>query len=171
MLAAETAWRVLRAEHARMRELLASIDAALQSDQWMRPGRALSSLRQLVKDLRTFDDSTHRPKGVVLLATLRGRSSEADDLLDKLDLSGRQCEHLLSQALVLLDAVEQGDEGAAAQCASVLEQHRSLMHVHLDEEDTVLHSHTAELLTPEEWSRIVSSISSVVEAVADHRRR
>src|SRR6267142_3844968 len=120
MLAAESAWRVLRAEHSRMRELLSSIDEALQSDQWKRPGRSLLLLRHLVQSLQSFDNSTHRPKGVVLLATLRGRSSEADELLERLELTGRRCERLLSQALALLDVVEQGDERAAPQCASVL---------------------------------------------------
>jgi len=38
------------------------------------------------------------------------------------------------------------------------------MQFHLDEEDTALHSHTAQLLTPEEWSEIVSSISSVLQS-------
>ena len=164
MLAAESAWRVLRAEHDRMRDFLSSIGEALQTDQWKRPGRSLVSLRQLIQSMQTFDDSTHRPKGVVLLATLRRRSSEVDELLDRLELTRGQCDRLSSHALDLLDAVEQGDERAAAECASVLERHRSLMQVHLDEEDTVLHSHTAELLTPEEWSLIVSSISSVLQS-------
>jgi hemerythrin-like domain-containing protein len=170
MLAAESAWRVLRAEHDRMRELLASIGEALRSEQWKRPGPSLVSLRQLVRSLQTFDDSTHRPKGVVLLATLRRRSSEVDALLDRLELTADQCDRLLSQALALLDAVEQGDERAAAECASVLERHRDLMQVHLDEEDGVLHSHTAQLLTPEEWSLIVSSISSVVKSTGSRTR-
>ena len=164
MLAAESAWRILRAEHARMRDLLSSIEDRLRSDQWKRPGPSLSMLRQLIQTLQDFDDSTHRPKGVVLLAALRGRSRDADELLDRLDRTGRQCEGLLIQALALLDAIEQGDERAATPCAASLAQHRGLMQVHLDEEDTALHSHTAQLLTPEEWSEIVSSISAVLES-------
>lgn len=164
MLAAESAWRVLRAEHSRMRQLLSLIDEALQSHQWRHPGRALVSLRQLVQCFQTFNDSTHRPKGVVLLAALRRRTSEVDDLLDRLELTGSQCERLLTQALALLDAVERGDKHAAVECESILEEHRSLMEAHMDEEDTELHSHTARLLTPDEWSRIVSSISSVVHS-------
>jgi hypothetical protein len=151
MLAAESAWRVFRTEHARMRELLSSIDATLQKPEWQRAGPALDSLREALRRLRTFEDVTHKPKGVKLLATLRGRSPDADSLLD-----------LLSQALALLDRVEAGDPQAAAECTAVLGTHRKLMLAYLHTEDTVLHSHTARLLTPEEWSSVVSSMSSVV---------
>ena len=169
MLAAESAWRVLRAEHARMRELLASIDQALRADEWRRPGPHLASLRKLILSLRTFDDATHRPKGVALLAVLRGRSPQADTLLDQLAVDHEQCDRLLSQALLRLEAVETGDEHAAAECASLLERHRTLMLRHLDCEDTLLHSHTAKLLTAEEWGAVVSSISSVVQSRAQRR--
>jgi len=164
MLAAESAWRVLRAEHSWMRQWLSSIGEVLQSHQWKHPGGALVSLRQLVQRFQNFNDSTHRPKGVVLVATLRRRTSEVDELLDRLELTGNHCKRLLTRALALLDAVERGEKCAAAECESVLEKHRSLMQAHMDEEDTELHSHTARLLTPDEWSRIVSSISSVVES-------
>lgn len=164
MLAVESAWRVFRAEHNRLRQLLVSIHETLQSDLWKRPGSRLSSLRQLLLSLQAFDAATHRPKGVVLLSTLRGRSPEADDLLDQLGLMREQCDRLLSQALACLDAVERGDERAAADCARLLAQHRSLMVEQLDREDGLLHSHTAQLLTSEEWSSVVSSISSVIES-------
>lgn len=166
MLAAESAWRVLRAEHSRMRELLASIDAAVRRPEWQCPGPPLASLREELRRLRTFEDTTHKPKGVKLLAMLRGRSPEADTLLDGLERETEQCHDLLSQALALLDRVEAGDPQAAARCAAVLATHRTLMLARLDTEDTVLHSHTARLLTPDEWSSVVSSISSVVRGAA-----
>jgi hemerythrin-like domain-containing protein len=162
MLAAESAWRVFRTEHARMRELLSSIDATLQKPEWQRAGPALDSLREALRRLRTFEDVTHKPKGVKLLATLRGRSPDADSLLDRLAREKEQCADLLSQALALLDRVEAGDPQAAAECTAVLGIHRKLMLAYLHTEDTVLHSHTARLLTPEEWSSVVSSMSSVV---------
>ena len=169
VLAAESAWRVLRAEHARMRELLASIDQALRADEWRRPGPRLASLKKLILSLRTFDAATHRPKGVALLAVLRGRSPQVDGLLDKLAVDHEQCDRLLSQALLCLEAGEIGDEHAAAECASLLERHRTLMRSHLDCEDTLLHSHAAQLLTAEEWGAVVSSISSVIESGALRR--
>jgi hemerythrin-like domain-containing protein len=159
MLASESAWRVLRAEHARLRDLLASIAAARQREQW-------KALPALIQSFRAFEDATHRPKGVVLLATLRGRSAEADGLLDSLEGDSERCDALLMNALALLDRIEGGDEQAGAQCAAVLETHRELMLAHLEREDTLLHSHTARLLTPEEWSRVVSSISSVVRSAS-----
>ncbi|WP_280151361.1 hemerythrin domain-containing protein [Piscinibacter sp. XHJ-5] len=161
MLAAESAWRVLRAEHSRMRELLTSIDSAMHHGRW-RAGPQLAALRELVHRLRSFEASTHKPKGVVLLATLRGRSPEADMLLDELERETRRCDELLSGALGLLDDAERGDADAAAQCAALLAEHREMMLAHLDKEDTLLRSQTARLLTAEEWSSVVSSISSVV---------
>jgi len=101
MLAAECAWTILRAEHARIRRLLASVDAALKADDWRRPGHALGRLRDAVQRLRAFDDKTHRPKGVALLAILRGRSAEADDLLEQLERQRERCDDLLSRAMTL----------------------------------------------------------------------
>ena len=161
MLSSECAWRVLHAEHASMRELSDSVDAALRGDGWRRPGPGLEAVRAPLQRLQTFDDATHRPKGVVLMATLRGRSAQADALLDEL---GRDCEHcdrLLGRALALLDAIESGEAGAADALPAVLDEHRA----------TLLHSHTARLLTAAEWSKVVSSISSVVESAAARERR
>jgi hypothetical protein len=41
MLAAETAWRILHAEHAQMRGLLDEIESIVASLDWCRPGPAL----------------------------------------------------------------------------------------------------------------------------------
>jgi hemerythrin-like domain-containing protein len=171
MLAAESAWRILHAEHTHMRELLASIGGALASGDWRGPGPQLASLRQVLETLQAFDRATHRPKGLVLLASLRGRSSDADDLLDQLQLERERCDQLLSQICTLLDALEQGEADVANDLESLLEQHRDLMLSHLDLEDQALHSHTALLLTPDEWSNVVSSISKVVQATRAQSRR
>jgi hypothetical protein len=45
------------------------------------------------------------------------------------------------------------------------------MNVHLDKEDTLLHSQTALLLTAEEWAAVVSSISKEVRAAKERGRR
>jgi hemerythrin-like domain-containing protein len=163
MLAAESAWLVLQAEHACMRGLLGEIDEELRSERWRHAQRQAQALQRLVQCLRSFDDAVHRPKGVTLLATLRGRSKEVDQLLDRLDAESRQCQGQLAQALDLLDRVSRGDRWAADQCTALLQQHRNLMLRHLDEEDAVLLPYTARLLSPEDWSTVVSSMSSLVE--------
>lgn len=162
MLAAETAWRILHAEHARMRGLLTSIDRSLEARGWDAPGPPLEGLRRQIERLREFDDETHRPKGHLLLATLRGRAPEVNQLLDQLEAEQRQCAQLLQRALSLLQAIATGDARASEECATLLRRHHALMLDHLHTEDTVLHSRSATLLTPEEWSSIVSSISAVV---------
>ena len=171
MLAAETAWRILRAEHARMGQLLESLDGSFASDGWRRPGPQLDALRALIRRLQEFDDITHRPKGVVLLSTLRGRSPDADALLDTLARERRQCDELLDRAGLLLEAIAAGRADAADELRSVLGQHRRLLLRHMEREDTLLHSQSARLLSPAEWSAIVSSISAVVEAAAPRARR
>ncbi|CAN7676827.1 hypothetical protein LJR084_005462 [Variovorax sp. LjRoot84] len=67
MLAAECAWIILRAEHTRIRELLALVDGTLKTGDWTRPGPQAASLVELIERLQAFDETTHRPKGVVLL--------------------------------------------------------------------------------------------------------
>jgi len=162
MLAAESAWRVLHAEHERQRTLLSEIDGALTTVDRNASGPALAALRQHVRSLQDFNDDTHRPKGVMLLSLLRGRSPEIDELIGTLDADNERCDGLLSEAVELLDAAERGDEGAGSRCASVLKQHRDLLLAHLEVEDTTLRSRAERLLTPQEWSNIVSAISSVV---------
>ena len=159
MLAAGSAWRILEAEHGQLRRLLADIARVLDDGGWKQPGPRLESLRDLIHRFQDFETRTHRPKGVVLLGATRGRLPEADELLDALEHEGRRCEELLNQALQLLRAVEAGDAGRAGEVASLLRQHRERMTRALDQEDTALRSYTSQLLTSEEWSQVVSSIS------------
>ena len=171
MLSAESAWRVLRAEHARIRELMGALDDALRADDWHRPGRALDALRAGLRRLQAFDDVTHRPKGVVLLRTLRTRSPQSDELLDELARDRDQCDELLAAARRQLEELAQGAGGAPDEVRSLLGRHRRLMLHHMEREETLLHSHAAQLLTPAEWSMVVSSMSAVVGAAAQRERR
>jgi hemerythrin-like domain-containing protein len=159
MLAAGSAWRILEAEHTRLRQLLAGIARILDEDAWKQAGPGLNSLLGLIRKFQDFETRTHRPKGVVLLGAMRGRLAEADQLLDVLDQESQRCEELLARALDLLQALENGGNAEAGEIASLLLQHRELMTRQLDQEDTALRSYTAQLLTSEEWSRVVSSIS------------
>lgn len=170
MLAAESAWMVLRAEHACMRELLSEIDEELHSHRWQHSQQQPAPLQRLVRCLRSFDDAVHRPKGVLLLQMLRGRSADVDRLLAQLEAESRQCDGQLTRALSLLERVQQGDHRAAKLCTSLLQQHRTLMLHHLEEEDTVLLPHTARLLTAEDWSSVASWMSTVAEQKPAARR-
>ena len=80
------------------------------------------------------------------------------------------CNGLLAQAKILLERAESGDTYAAAEAGALL-LHRQLMSAHLDKEDTLLHSHTALLLGPEEWATVVSSISKEVGAARKREHR
>lgn len=163
MLAAECAWAVLRAEHARIRELLNLVNDALNDGGWVCSGPQAKALFALIERLQVFDHATHRPKGVVLVQTLRGRSVEADDLLIRLESTRDRCDDLLLQATAKLKAAASGAASGAASVAdgvgALLHEHRKLMLVHLDEEDSLLHSQTAAHLTRAEWAAVASSIS------------
>lgn len=145
-----------------MRGLLADIDKAVAAVQWSRPQPAAGRLRQLIETLQDFDLTSHRPKGVALVAALRGRSAEADRLLDSLADDRAHDDASLSEALRLLEAACRGDAQAGAECANLLRRHRAGMLYHLEREDTLLCAHTEDLLTEEEWSRVVSSISTAL---------
>lgn len=169
MLAAASAWRILEVEHARLRQSLAAIERVLASDGWQHRGPQRERLRRLIQEFKEFETQAHRPKGVVLLDSMRGRSVQADQLLELLDAESQQCDQLLTQALEQLDTAEQGGAVDASEVASLLQQHRDVMMRHLDLEDTVLRSYTAQLLTSDEWSAVVSSISSVERRVKRRR--
>lgn len=170
MLAAECAWAILRAEHTRIRELLALVDEALRTRDWTRRGSRAAALAELIDRLQAFDEVTHRPKGVVLIGMLRGRSQEAEKLLDRLELECEHCDGLLSQAKAKLALAATGDAAAAASVDALLREHIELMHAHLDREDTLLHSQTALLLSGEEWATVVSSMSEAMGALRGRAR-
>jgi hemerythrin-like domain-containing protein len=162
MLAAESAWRILRLEHLRLRELSDTIQRTLTVSDWFNRDRQRSLLRALILGLQTFNDAAHRPKGVALMEALR-QHADMSGFLDQLDRYQARCDDLLVQALHLLDAVDQGDRLAADRCAATLQEHHRVLLLHLDQEDTVLQPRTNERLTPEEWSAVASSISLVVK--------
>lgn len=162
MLAAECAWAVLRAEHARIREMLDLVNDALNAGGWACSGPQAEALSALIERVQAFDHTTHRPKGVVLVQTLRGRSVQADDLLMRLESTRDYCDDLLLQAKARLKAAASGAPSAADGVEALLHEHRRLMLVHLDEEDSLLHSQTAAHLTREEWAAVASSISEAL---------
>ena len=160
MLASRCAWTILRAEHARMRELLASIADLLRDKQWSRRAPDVARLRQLIESLQSFDQASHRPKGVALMQALRGRSLDADQLLADLERDRESDDASLTRALATLDAVAGGNESAGRECETLLAQYRESVLNHLVQEDTVLCAHSERLLTEQEWSHVVSEISS-----------
>jgi hemerythrin-like domain-containing protein len=170
MLAAECAWIILRAEHTRIRELLALVDGMLETGAWTRSGPQAAPLVELIERLQAFDQTMHRPKGVVLLEMLRGRSAEADQFLDELEQERARCDSLLSQAKALLKLGESGAAIDAGTVEALLEEHHRLMHAQMDREETLLHSQAALLLTGEEWAAVVSSMSAAMEAAKERDR-
>ena len=159
MLAAECAWAVLRSEHARIRSLLALIEQTLQRRAQTPPETLAASLLAHIEQLESFESTTHRPKGVIMVEIMRGRSPEAAQLLTRLEQESARCGQLLSRAKALVRRVpcEIGD--GPAEIDTVLGEHRARMLAHLDQEDTLLHSQTALLLTAEEWASVASSAS------------
>lgn len=162
MLAAECAWAILRADHAKLRRFLGSIADEVGAGRWRNAGPALERLRQLIASLQSFDHATHRPKGTALLEALRGRSPDADRLLAEMAREREDDDALLAQAIGRLEAVATGDQRAGVDCVALLEQHRERVLHHLDQEDTLLCAQTERLLSNEEWARVVSAISSAL---------
>jgi hemerythrin-like domain-containing protein len=66
----------------------------------------------------------------------------------------------LTQVIANLDAVAGGQQIDAGDCKRLLTLYcESVLH-HLHQEDTVLCAHSERLLTEQEWSHVVSEISS-----------
>lgn len=169
MLAAESAWRILRLEHVRLRQLSATILRTMQVDHWHGRDSQRKLLRSLVSGLQSFNDAAHRPKGQLLMDALRQHPDMADFLHDLAQEQAR-CDLLLAEAIGLLDAVDGGDRPAAERCAALLQQHHRLLLSLLEHEDTALHWRTSERLTPEDWSAVASSISAVLAGGQPQRR-
>jgi len=170
MLAAESAWRILRIEHARLRELSATILRTVEVEHWFNRDSQRALLRSLVSGLQSFNDGAHRPKGVALMDALRQHPDMAG-FLDDLAHDQARCDQLLAEAIDLLDAVDQGDRPAAQRCAATLEEHHRQLLSLLEQEDTALRWRSNQRLTPEDWSAVASSISAVLSGSLPASRR
>jgi hypothetical protein len=160
MLAARGAWAVLRKEHAQIRRLLDSIAESLHGAQWRQHGAALGQLRGRIEALQAFDRSHHRPKGVALMGSLRGRSAEADRLVTQIEAEREHDDEMLDKALAMLDAVAVGEQSVCPDIEALLTQHHERMLHQLEQEETLLCEKSEQLLTADEWSHVVSAISS-----------
>lgn len=164
MLAFESAWRVLNAEHARIRELAQALQRDARGGRWRTDPTALADLQRRLQDLQALDNDRHRPKGVALVAALQGKSAEVDALLARLQADQALCDQWLAAAIGLAYRLRCGQQEAAAELARTLDDHGALLLAHIEREDTLLRDESAKCLAPEDWCRIVSSISTVVRS-------
>ena len=171
MLAAECAWAVLKAEHSQTRQLLAEVQHRLAAPEVHDfRQRAVAALGAIHK-LEAFESTVHRPKGLVLLASMRGRAADTDSLLEELESECEHCAKLLTQASALLSEAVHGEERAFSSAAQLLAEHRQVLMQHLHKEDTLLRSRTAQLLTREEWAAVASSMSHEMKVATVQLRR
>jgi hemerythrin-like domain-containing protein len=166
MLAARGAWAILESEHAHMRRLLAAMADVLDAGAWRRTGAAQQRLVQIVAALHLFDRATHRPKGAAMMQAMSGRSAPADQHLDHMQRERERDDALLAQATGLLAAIVEGDDGRCGDCLDLLMRYREGLLRQMEQEETLLREHAERLLTQDEWSQVVSAISSTLYASA-----
>jgi hypothetical protein len=170
MLAAHTAWLIFESEHRRIRELLDEIAALAASEAWHR-GETAPRLQALLTELETFDREAHRPKGQAMLRAMTGRSAAADQHVDALMDDRARADDALAHAKALLPAAIAGDERARHEWARLFDSYRHEMAAQMHEEETLLRAHAEALLTEEEWSLVISQISTRVAAGKEPARR
>ena len=158
MLAAESAWRVLTAEHDQMRLYVRAITRRLETHDWSRAAE-VRQIRALVNSLRHFDDR-HRAKGPVLFAALRMHGDETCRFLDEIEAEGDECSRRLSLAVDRLNEVDSAKQSSVDDCVAAFRAHASLLSKHLDREDGELRRRALSELEPDDWSQIISSISA-----------
>ena len=162
MLASRSAWMILKADHTLMRQRMALIAEVVVAERWHTPGPELRKLVKLVHSLRSFDTASHRPKGTLMLNTLRGSLPEADRLISQMEQERDQDDRLLMQAIDMLHALQEGAPHECAACAAILSQHHHRALDHMHGEETTVAAFTEKLLSKEEWSRVASHISAVL---------
>lgn len=160
MLAAQCVCSLLQAEHAVIRQTLATLDEMLQVQAWWQPAGSLPRMRSLMAFLRSFEDTNHLPKERGhLLPAMRGRSADADRLIATLEDARGHTSRLLRQATHVADSVAEGDVRRAGELSALLREHRAALLRQLHDEDTQLLAMARQLLGDEEWSRIASAMS------------
>ncbi|MGA0609624.1 hemerythrin domain-containing protein [Caldimonas sp. KR1-144] len=164
MLAVQMAWSLLEAEHRHMRAMLD--EAVMLAGQGGGTCHAATARRvlPLLDELEAFDKATHRPKGLTMLGTMKGRSAAADLHLDAMASARARADAALMHAKALLKAAADGDILAQSTCQSLLSGYREVLLQQMDEEETLLRRHAESVLTQEEWSLLVSEMSSRLAA-------
>ena len=163
-MAAECAWAVFRIEHARIRELLRTLNCALDPVE-LKSGAHTARLIALIERLQAFDEGTHRPKGQSMIAKVRSRSPEAEQLVLDLEAERERFDRLLSESKSMLEDRQAEGAGLTPDVVARLKAHRQAVLAHLEREETLLHSKAAELLDGEDWAELASSMSAHAEAV------
>jgi hemerythrin-like domain-containing protein len=162
MLAAKTAWAILESEHGHMRRLLAAMGDVLDAGAWRKPGPEQARLSQIIATLQLFDRVSHRPKGATMMEAMSGRSPPADAHLDRMRHERARDDALLTGATALLSTITAGNEAACGDCHAQLMRYREGLLLQMEQEETLLRGHAERLLTEEEWSKVVSEISSTL---------
>ncbi|MCW7539797.1 hypothetical protein OOT46_18340 [Aquabacterium sp. A7-Y] len=160
MLAAQCVCSLLQAEHAVIRQTLATLDEMLRAQAWWQPGMSLTRMKGLLHFLGSFrDGGPHLKERDQLLPLMRGRSSEADRLIALIEEGQRQAAFLLARCLQALDRIAAGELRLVGELSALVEQHRAEVLRLLDHEDRALFSLAIQLLREEEWSSIASAMS------------
>lgn len=145
-----------------MRELLAEIASIVESGGWQSPGPPQRRLRERVLELEAFDETLHRPKGVGMLLAMRGRSVAADGQLATLARDRGDNDSVLAKVKAALDGMARGEQGDHADLPARLTGYREGLLAQMHREETLLRSHAEHLLSEEEWSQVISEISTKV---------
>ncbi len=161
MLAAQCVCGILHAEHAVIRQTVATLADLTHGKRWREPGPELNHLKTQVQHLRVFDRLCHGPKDKHLWQPLWGRSDEGDLLLGSLEYTHERNADLLWRALTLLQSIERGDTHLGADFVLTLRRHGLGMLKQIDLEERELMRLARHLLREEEWAGVASLVSSV----------
>ena len=164
MLSAHCVCATLNAEHAVIRQTIASMDALLRGAAWRLPGDERERIGVLMRFLQVFDDTCHTPKERRLALALKGRSADADRLMGELVADRERDTALLSQALQLLLRLEAGNVVLLDSFFGVLQRHRADVLRRIHTEERSLQEMAKQLLSEDEWAQIASEMSWVPKA-------
>ncbi|HZE92040.1 MAG TPA: hypothetical protein VE029_10110 [Rhizobacter sp.] len=159
MLSAHCVCATLNAEHAVIRQTIASLDELLRGAAWCQSSTEREHVAGLMRFLQQFDDSFHTPNERRLAVALKGRSVEADRLMNDLAADGERDTAMLSRALQLLPRLDADNAVLMDSFAGVFRQHRSDVLRRIQTEERSLQEMAKRLLSEDEWAQIASEMS------------
>lgn len=145
----------LRDEHLAIATVLYALRYLVQHQEGADPASRLPVLHAIVDYIVSYPDRWHHPKEETqLFKRLRQRTTEADLLIADLELEHCAGYNMIEDLRQRLQAMERGEEGAAAAFRDAALRYAQFEWSHLRREEDLLFPLAEAHLTPEDWAAI-----------------
>lgn len=169
MSAQPKAYTIIREEHRALAAMLHALRILVRNVAQNRAEPNFEVLRALVFYVDAFPERLHHPKETeFLFKALRQRSTEANEVLDKLDRDHEKGEAAILRLEHALLEYEQLGESRLAAFAEAVEKYCDAYVVHMQLEETQVLPLALKVLTEDDWAHIGAAFAENKDPLTGH---